>query len=637
MKDFSESLKSLPEGPGVYLMFDDQGTIIYVGKAINLRRRVRSYFVPSPQAKTPKVLAMVEHIDHFEYILASSEVEALVLESNFIKEHAPKYNILLRDDKQYPLIKVTREKFPRLLKVRQIADDGASYFGPYPNAYAVNDIIRLLQRVYGIRTCNLDFDQGKTLSRPCLNFFIGQCPGPCVGKADEEAYLTHISEIKDFLKGKDKPIRAMLEEKMKEASDSLHFERAAHFRDDLYHLDELKERQKVTFTHGADADFIALARGDAAIMVEVFFVRDGKVVDRVHFSMDAPYQEDSAEIISSFLKQFYAEAAYIPGEILVESSPPDRAALEAFLSERMGRKVRIRVPQRGDKKELLATVRDNAEEAFLQNEKRKDRRERNREKGILALEEFLGGKTLSRIEAYDISNLSGVQNVGSMVVYDREKKNPKEYRKFRIRTVEGPDDYASQREMLSRRFDHGLRDRALGKKAETGFALFPSLILMDGGKGQVHLAEEILRDRGLSIPVAGLVKDDKHQTRAIFYEEKEWPLERTSALYRFLYGIQEEVHRFAISYHRDLRKKEMVRSELDEIQGIGKKRRLGLLRAFGSLERIRKASAEELAQAEAMTPKAAQKVYDHFHSKAPSPAEEEKPPFPPEETEKGEG
>lgn len=618
MKDFSEALKNLPDGPGVYLMMDAEGTIIYVGKAINLKRRVRSYFVPSPLGKTPKVRAMVEHVDHFEYVRVGTELEALVLESNFIKEHAPKYNIILRDDKQYPFIKVTREKFPRLLKVRRIEDDGAAYFGPYPNAYAVNDIIRLLQRVYGIRTCSLDLEAGQSLSRPCLNYFIGQCPAPCVGEADEEAYLLKIQKIKDFLKGKDGPIRDQLKEKMQEASDSLHFERAAHFRDDLLHLDALQERQKVTFTSGKDADFIAFARGSAQITVEVFFVRDGKVVDRVHFSMEAPFQEEAEEIISSFLKQFYSEAAYIPGEILVETEPCDRAAIEEYLSSRMERKVRIRVPQRGDKKDLLDTVRGNAEEALIQNEERRARRERNKDQGIRALEDLLDLKDLSRIEAYDISNLSGVQNVGSMVVYERERKNPKEYRKFRIRSVDGPDEYASQREMLSRRFDHGLEDRSSVKSPETGFGVFPSLILMDGGKGQVHLAQEILQKRGLSIPVAGLIKDDSHQTRSIFYEEKEIPLDRTTPLYRYLYAIQEEVHRFAISYHRQVRSKDMVRSELDEIKGIGKKRRLGLLRAFGSVENIKKASAEELAQAEAMTLKSAQRVYDHFHQKAPS-------------------
>lgn len=616
MKDFSESLKDLPESPGVYLMYDAQGTIIYVGKAVNLRRRVRSYFAPNPKDHTPKVRAMVSHVDHFEYIIVENEVEALVLESNFIKEHAPKYNIILRDDKQYPFIKLTREKFPRLLKVRKIEDDGASYFGPYPNAYAVNDIIRLLQRVYKIRSCSLDLDAGKTLSRPCLNYYIDQCPAPCVGIADEEEYLKNIREVRDFLNGKDGKIRAMLKEKMEKAAKGLHFERAAHFRDDLYSLDELKAKQTVTFTSGKDADFVAFARGTAEITAEVFFVRDGKVVDRVHFSMDTPYQEEPGEIVSSFLKQFYFESVYVPGEILVETEPSDKEAIEKYLSQRMERKVEIRVPLRGDKRDLLDIVRGNAQEALVQNERRRDRRERNKDKGIKALEELLGLSDLDRIEAYDISNISGVQNVGSMVVFSRERKNPKEYRKFKIRTVEGPDEYASQREMLSRRFDHGLKDRAEGRSTTTGFGAFPSLILMDGGKGQVHLAEEILEERDLSIPVAGLVKDDKHQTRALFYREKEYPLDPSTPLYKYLYVIQEEVHRFAISYHRKLRNKDMVRSELDEIKGIGKKRRLGLLRAFGTVEGVKKASAEELAQADSMNAAAARAVYNHFHNES---------------------
>ncbi len=619
MKDFSFELKQVPERPGVYLMRDAEDTIIYVGKAVNLRRRVRSYFTASSHGKSPKVLAMVEHVDHFEYIVVDNEVEALVLESNFIKEHAPKYNIILRDDKQYPYICIPNESFPRLLKVRHAARDGGTYFGPFPNAYAVNDTIRLLQRLFSIRTCRLDFDKGQQLKRPCLNYDLGRCPAPCVGMADEAQYLKQIEAVKELLRGKDKALREDLKARMKEASDALNFERAAQIRDDLLNLDALQEKQKVTVAGGEDADVIAMARGTAQITMQVFFIRSGKTVDRETFRMEEAYEEEAPEIISSFLKQFYVDASYIPAEVLVDVMPPDAEQIETFLSSRRGRRVRLHVPQRGEKVSLLQTARSNAEEQLIKEEQRRARKERNAEQGIRALEAIVGC-ALGRVEAYDISNISGVQNVGSMVVYDRERKQPKEYRKFKIRTVEGPDEYASQREMLERRFDHGLRDREAGK-TEHGFGAFPSVILMDGGKGQVHVAEEVLRSRGLSIPVVGLVKDDHHTTRALLYRGEEIAPPPTSPLYRYLYAVQEEVHRFAISFHRNLRSKTMLSSELDEIPGIGPARRTALLRAFGSVKRIREADEETLAAVPGMNRRSAAAVTAYF-AQHPRPSDE---------------
>lgn len=608
MKDFKEALAQLPDQPGVYLMYDQEGTIIYVGKAISLKNRVRSYFQKSPHGKTAKVRAMVEHVDHFEYILVENEVEALVLESNFIKEHAPKYNILLRDDKQYPYICIKREKYPRLLKVRQAANDGSAYFGPYPNAYAVNDMIALLQRLYRLRTCNLDFDKSVKLRRPCLNYYIDQCPAPCVGLADETVYMQGIAAIEQVLKGKDQALREQLEGAMKEAAKELKFEKAARIRDDLRQLDALMEKQQVTFTQGKDADIIAMARGSNEVCVQIFFLRGGKLIDREHFSMQEEYHESRAAILSSFMKQFYTQAQFVPKEILVEVPVEDQETIAAFLSEKKGQVVEIHVPQRGDKNALMQKVRRNAEEQLAILQRRAAKKERNTNRGIAKLEEMIG-HPVERVEAYDISHTAGVQTVGSMVVYYKETKQPKEYRKFKIRTVDGNDEYASQREMLQRRFDHGLRDQEKNRRG--GFAEFPSLILMDGGRGQVHLAEKILEDRGLHIPVMGMVKDDHHQTRALWYQNREWPLAVRDPLYKYLYAVQEEVHRFAIGYHRQLRSQQMVASELDGIPGIGPARRRALQKAM-TKEQLRSASVEELRAIPGMTQAAAENVYAYF-------------------------
>lgn len=614
MKDFSEELRNIPHRPGVYLMMNAKKEIIYVGKAIDLNHRVRSYFQTSRSGKSAKVLAMVDHVDSFDYILVENEVEALILESNFIKEHMPKYNILLRDDKQYPLVFIPKEKFPRLLKVRKITKDEGNYFGPFPSAQALNEAIRLFQRLYMIRTCNLDFDKGQTLDRPCLNYFIGQCPAPCVGLADEALYMAQIEKVRNFFRGKDQSIQDYLQAEMLEASKALDFERAAKFRDALFYLEDLMQKQKISSATEQDADIIAMARGDLTMTVQVYFMRNGKIVDRDHYLIHEEFEEKLSDVLASFLKLYYLDKQDIPGEILVETMPSDQEAILKFLSQKRGGKVQLRVPQRGKKSDLLDGVKVNAKE-FLQRQERKIfKRERNRDRGIHALETLLQLKDLYRLEAYDVSNISGVANVGSMVVFYREKMEKKEYRKFKIQSVETMDEYASQREMLERRFDHGLKDKALGK-TKTGFGFLPDLILMDGGKGQVNVCLEVLKERNLEIPVLGLVKDDKHRTRAFIYQNEEYPLDIRSPLYRFLYKIQEEVHRFALHYHHKLRTKEMVHSQLDEIFGIGEKRKEALLKEFVSVERIAQASLEELSAVASMNKKSAQAVFDYFHRK----------------------
>lgn len=614
MKDFTQELKELPKEPGVYLMFDANQDIIYVGKAVSLANRVRSYFQKNKSGKSPKVLAMVEQVDYFEYIVVENEVEALILESNFIKEHAPKYNILLRDDKQYPYVHIPKESFPRLLKVRKVSDDGGRYFGPYPNAYAVNDTIALLQRIFCIRNCNLDFDKGARRDRPCLNYYIDQCKAPCMGWADEKEYMANIEKVVAFLNGKDRSLQDFLKAEMEKAAEELNFERAAKFRDEWLNLEALQEKQKVTLISGRDSDIIAMARGSNSITLQVFFMRSGKIVDREHFTIRDSYQEPLGEVLSSFLKQFYVDRKFIPPEILLETRPTDEEAITAFLTQRRGMKVTLHVPKRGEKSRILDRVRSNAEEQLLRQEKREEKKERNKDRGIKALQEVLGISSIKRIEAYDVSNIAGVSNVGSMVVYEGEKKVPKEYRKFRIQTVEGPDEYASQREMLSRRFDRGICAQAEGA-TQTGFGALPDLILMDGGKGQVNVCLEVLRERNLSIPVCGLVKDDRHRTKALIYENCEIPLEVRTPLYRFLYALQEEVHRFAINYHRKVREKAMVKSELDDIPGIGMKRKRALLKEFGSVEKIKEADVEALVEVTGMNRRAAQSVWEYFRSK----------------------
>lgn len=610
MFNIKNELSKLPEKPGVYLMYDKDDTIIYVGKAINLKNRVRQYFDNSKN-KPPKVVAMVSHIVRFEYIIVDNEVEALVLESNFIKKNRPKYNILLRDDKQYPYIKITNEKYPRVMKVRNVAKDRAQYFGPFPNVYAVNDIIQLIHELFKVRTCNLNFNKGQRLKRPCLNYFIKRCPGPCIGEADEEKYLKDIQEISRFLNGKHENIIKYLTEKMYEASSQLNFEQAAKYRDNIESINVIYEKQKVTNTNSLDMDMISFAREEGVICVQVFFMRNGKIVDREHFILEDDFYESDEKVMASFMKQFYLDITYIPKLILVDYEVEEKELIEKMLSQKKQSKVAIRKPQRGDKVDLMEMVRVNAKDMLSKYISRHYKKEKNLESAILDLKNITKIENLNRIECFDISNTSGVQSVGSMVVFENGKKAPKEYRKFKIKTVKGPDDYASHREVLTRRLKRGIIDREKGI-TKAGFGKMPSLIMMDGGKGQVNIAKEVLRDLNLNIPVIGLVKDDNHKTRGIIFEEREILLKVNTPLYRFLFNIQEEAHRFAINYHRKLRDDNLKKSELDEIPGIGKMRKMELYKYFKTLDKIKDASIEELLKVPKMNKSTAENIYTYF-------------------------
>ncbi len=604
-----EELAKLPDSPGVYLFKDSTGKVIYVGKAVSLRNRVRSYY-RDLSGQHQKVRAMMKRVESFETILVGTEVEALVLESNLIKERRPRYNILLRDDKSYPYIVIKNEKFPRLQKTRRVVNDGSSYFGPYPNALAVNEIVDLLHELYPLRTCNLNFDKGQTLERPCLKYFIDLCPAPCVGKAHEETYMENVAKIDRFLKSGDRELEDYLEEQMKIHSKNLDFELAAKYRDYLAQIDSLMEKQRISKAHGGDVDLIAIERGDRNVSAQVFFMRSGKVVDSENFLMEDDFKTPTEEVVSSFMKQFYLNASYIPGEILVDHMPIDSEAIATYLSDKRGSRVNLRVPQRGEKVDLLEMVRKNAQENLKKYEDKQRRRERIQPLGYEIFIEKLGLESAERIECYDISNISGVQSVGSMVVFTNGVKDSREYRKFRIKDVEGPDDYGSMREVLSRRLSRGLRERK--KNSQTGFGRMPDLIIVDGGKGQVSAALEVLEELSLSIPVCGLVKDDKHRTRGVIYRGEEILLKVSTPDYRFLYQVQEEAHRFAIDYHRRLRQRDAVASSLEEIPGVGRARRIELMKHFKSVDRVKEASFEELIKVDKINRAVAQNILDYY-------------------------
>lgn len=612
-KELKEKLKELPDLPGVYIMRDKEDEIIYVGKAISLKKRVRQYF-DNNKNKGAKVLAMVSHIDHFEYIIVENEVEALVLESNLIKKNRPKYNIVLRDDKQYPYIKITSEKFPRIQKVRQILDDGAWYFGPYPDAYAVNDSIDLFHIYYPFRTCNLDFSKGQKLKRPCLNFFIKKCNGPCIDKEDQKVYDQAILDVKEFLENKSNKIPDWISLKMNEESHKLNFEMAAIYRDYYKALQTIAQRQKVTDSTKEDMDIIAMSKGSSLIIMQVFFMRDGKIVDREHFVIKNDYRESDNEIFSSFLKQFYLDIIYVPKEILIESEPDDLDTINEFLNQKKASKVYIHKPKLGKKKDLINMAFTNANDMRVKYEKRLERKDRKKNASVNYLKEMLGLKEINRIEAYDISNTSGVLSVGSMVVFEDGFPAKKEYRKFKIKTVEGANDYESLKEVISRRFDQGFKQRE-NSNTTTGFGKFPDLILMDGGKGQVNAAEEILNKLNLDIAVAGLVKDDFHKVRGIIYKDVEIPINPRHPLYKLIYEIDEEAHRFAINYHRKLMSNTMKNSQLDQIKGVGEKTRTNLYKHFKSIENIKKASVEELMEVPLVGKKQALEIYKYFKLK----------------------
>lgn len=599
-------LKKLPDKPGVYLMKDQSGEIIYVGKAVSLKNRVRQYF-GSRKNNPPKVNAMINHIRDFEYIIVDNEIEALILESNLIKKHRPKYNILLRDDKQYPYIKVTtNEKYPRVLKTRNIVKDGAKYFGPYPSVYAVNDTIDIIRSLYPIRTCNKDLEKNIGKTRPCLNYYIGRCLGPCQGQVDEERYMEMIDEIIMFLSGKEDKLIEKIEEKMKEAAKNLDYENAAKYRDQINSLNIVLEKQKIVSPNLVDQDIIGMARGVEEVCIQVFFIRSGKIIGREHFIIPDTFGEEKKSILSSFIKQFYLGTAYVPKEIFIEEEIEDMETISKWLEQKRGSKVNIRIPKRGEKSQLMNMVKTNAMDMLKQHGDKYLRIQRQNEKALRELQEALDLSHLpNRIEAYDISNIAGVSPVGSMVVFEKGSPKKSDYRRFKIRTVTGPDDYKSMEEIIRRRFKRALEE-------SKGFVILPDLIMIDGGKGQVNVVLDVLEELNVQIPVCGLVKDDFHKTRGIIYNNREINLEKDSLGYKLIYSIQEEAHRFAINYHRSLRSKNMFRSELDNIKGIGAKRKKALLKHFGSIDKIKKASVEELAQVESMNRPAAENLFEYF-------------------------
>ncbi|WFA09159.1 excinuclease ABC subunit UvrC [Tissierella sp. Yu-01] len=620
MFNIEEELKKLPDSPGVYIMKDKNEEIIYVGKAISLRKRVRQYF-QSSKNHPPKVNAMVRHIREFEYIMVDNEVEALVLESNLIKKNRPKYNILLRDDKQYPYIKVTlNEKYPRVIKTRQILKDKAKYFGPYPSATAVNDALDIIKSIYPIRTCKLNLSKNMSNFRPCLNYYIGKCQAPCLGNVDEDEYMKMIDEILLFLNNKDDKIVQIIEEKMRDAAKNLDYEGAARYRDQLNSLNVLKEKQKiVTASNHIDQDIIAMARGVEEVCVQIFFVRDGKIVGREHFILEDTYNEDRKDILSSFIKQFYIGSAYVPKEIIIEEEIDDLEAVSKWLEGKRGTKVNMITPKRGEKVELIEMVRKNALDMLNQYGDRYLKKHRENMKALEEIQYLLDLDEIpNRIEAFDISNISGVESVGSMVVFEKGQAKKSDYRRFKIRSVKTPNDYASLEEVLKRRFTRGLEEKELLKNNElekNGFSSFPDLIMMDGGKGQVNIALKVLDELGIDIAICGLVKDDFHKTRGIIYNNTEYHMDEDSRGFRLIYKIQDEAHRFAISYHRSLRSKSLFKSELDDIKGIGKKRKVSLMKHFQSIEKIKNASIDELAEVDGMNKKVAEEVYNQFRIK----------------------
>ena len=600
MFDIQEHLKQLPAEPGVYLMKDKFGNIIYVGKAKILKNRVRQYF-QSSKNHSSKVKSMVKNIDKFEYIITDSELEALILECNLIKKYKPKYNVLLRDDKTYPYIKVTtNEDFPRVLKVRKVIKDKAKYFGPYTNTTAVNDTLDIIKNIYPIRTCNIDIERAiKTNMRPCLNLHIKRCVGPCTGNVTKEEYNKMIEEIILFLSGKEEKLIDILKEKMNKCAMDFNFEEAAIYRDKIKSLEDMMEKQKIdTSTSDLNQDVIAMARAHDEACVQVFFVRNGKIVGREHFILEGVMDSTRESILGSFVKQFYMEQEYVPKEIIIEDEIEDSFILSEWLSSKKGQKVTIRVPQKGEKKSLIEMVRKNAIEYL---EKFSDMNKRKYEKSIGALEELKQILNLDnipkRIESFDISNIQGVDSIGSMVVFTNGKKDKKEYRRYKIKTVIGPNDYDSMAEIVERRLKYGD---------------FPDLMLLDGGKGQVSAVKKVLNKYNVEIPLWGMYKDDKHRTKGLISQEKEIELDRTSNLYRFVASIQEEVHNYAISYHRSLRNKSLTKSELDDIQGIGEKRKKALLNHFKDIEAIKKATFEELLEVEGMNKTSSESVYNYF-------------------------
>ena len=618
--DFEEELKKLPDKPGCYIMHDEKDAIIYIGKALSLRHRVRQYFQASHHEGIKKD-RMVQQIARFEYIITDSELEALVLECNLIKEHRPKYNTMLTDDKTYPYIKVTLgEKFPRVLFSRQMKKDRSVYFGPYTSAGAVKDTIDLIHKLYQIRTCNRNLPRDIGKERACLNYHIHQCQAPCQGFVSEEEYRGQIDGALGFLNGRYQPVLEMLQTKMEAASEDMDFEKAIEYRDLLASVKQIAQRQKITHADGEDRDILALARDERDAVVQIFFVREGRMIGRDHFYLHIVNEDTIDQLLSSFIKQFYAGTPYIPRELMLQTDVEDREIIEQWLTNKKGQRVYLRVPKKGMKEKLVELAEKNARMVLDQDRERIKREEGRTIGAVKELADLIGlpRDQIHRLEAYDISNTNGFESVGSMVVYERGKPSRSDYRKFKLRTVTGPDDYASMREVLTRRFAHGLQEKQEREEKQLdqdygSFTKFPDLILMDGGRGQVNIALQVLEELHIDIPVCGMVKDDNHRTRGLYYQNKEVPIGRDSEAFRLITRIQDEAHRFAIEYHRSLRSKEQVHSVLDDITGIGPARRKALMRYFQSLEAIRQASVEELTAVDTMNEASAQSVYDFFH------------------------
>ncbi len=606
MFDLEEELKKLPDLPGVYIMHDNIDTIIYVGKAVNLKNRVRQYFRENTK-HTAKIRQMVSHISYFEYIITDSELEALVLECNLIKEHSPKYNTMLKDDKTYPFIKVTtHEAYPRVFVSRDIKHGTGRFFGPYTSSKAVNDTIELLCKLYKIRTCNrrLPKDTGK--ERPCLNYHIGQCSAPCQGYIDEETYRKAIDEVIEFLNGNHTKILGNLMDSMKACAQNMQYEEAAKYRDLIGSVKQVAQKQKITTDDNADRDVIACASDGNDAVVQVFFIREGKLLGRDHFHMAVAQGDGISEILSQFIKQYYGGTPYIPNVIMIQKEIEDADVVAAWLTDIKKTKVKIITPKKGDKEKLVELAYKNAQNVLLQDTERIKNEQKKTIGAMTEIAKLIGLPVIKRAEAYDISNTNGVESVGSMIVFQDGKPKKNDYRKFKIKTVKGPDDYKSMKEVLTRRFKRAIE----GSK---GFEIYPDLIMMDGGRGQVNIALEVLKELGLSIPVCGMVKDDNHNTRGLYYNNKLIAIDTHSEGFKLITRIQDEAHRFAIEYHRSLRSKQQVHSILDGIEGIGPARRKSLMKHFLDIEKIRQASVEELMKADGITKNIAQNIYRYFH------------------------
>ena len=599
--DLKEELKKLPDSPGVYLMHDKNDAIIYVGKAIRLKRRVSSYF-RHMNNRSPKIEKMITLIDYFEYIVTDSELEALVLENNLIKEHKPKYNTMLKDDKSYPFMKVTvQEDFPRVLFARQMKRDGAKYFGPYTSAAAVKDTIELIQKLYGICTCNKSLPKEIGLGRPCLYHQMKQCAAPCQGYISKEEYALRIDKLLGFLNGDYKKVLAELEQKMKEKAAELEFEEAAEYRDLIESVQHVTGSQRVVKTGGIDRDVIAMARKGSETVVSVFFVRDGKLLGREHFHVEHSEADTGSQIITAFIKQYYEGTPFVPNEMLTEFAVEEQVLLEEWLGQRRGGRVHIITPQKGEKSKMIDLARENAS-VVLSRDLEKIKREEARTVGAAnELAQMLGLPSANRLEAFDISNTSGYQSVASMVVFEKGRARKNAYRKFKLRTVTGPDDYKSMEEVLTRRF------------TDERFDVYPDILMMDGGRGQVNVALKVLDELHLNIPVCGMVKDDNHRTRGLYYNNKEISFPRNSEVFGMITRLQDEAHRFAITYHKQLRGKEQVHSILDDIKGVGPARRKALMQHFKEIGKIKDATVKELSSVDGVTPQVAEEIYRFFH------------------------